>query len=100
MNIQVTKPALTWFREQFSLNGENEYIRFFARYGGCASIQNGFSLGINQDTPATIGALEEVDGIKFFVEEEDLWFFKDYNLKVKYSRKTDEIEFIYEEPTV
>ncbi|MCL7747409.1 MULTISPECIES: HesB/YadR/YfhF family protein [Halalkalibacter] len=96
MNIQITKPALQWFKEELNLKGEGEYVRFFARYGGCGSIQSGFSLGINQETPSVIGAKEEVDGITFFIEEEDLWYFKGHDLKVKYSRKNEEIDFVYE----
>ena len=97
MNIHVTKPALQWFKEELDLKGEGEYIRFFARYGGCGSIQSGFSLGISQEQPLIIGAKEEAEGITFYIEENDLWYFKGHDLKVKYSRKNDEIEFVYEE---
>ncbi|MDV2683900.1 HesB/YadR/YfhF family protein [Alkalihalophilus lindianensis] len=97
MDIQITKPALTWFKEEFNLKGEGEFIRFFARYGGCGNIQSGFSLGISQDPPDKIGSKAELDGITFFIEEKDLWYFKHLDLKVKYSRKLDEIEFVYEE---
>ncbi|BAB05971.1 HesB/YadR/YfhF family protein [Halalkalibacterium halodurans] len=95
MNIQITKPALQWFKDEFGLEG-GENIRFYARYGGCGSIQSGFSLGISQETPKEIGAKSEVDGVTFYIENEDLWYFKDLDLKVKYSRKYDEIEFVYE----
>ncbi|ARK30810.1 HesB/YadR/YfhF family protein [Halalkalibacter krulwichiae] len=98
MNIHITKPAIQWFKEEFNLNEKTEYIRFFARYGGCGSIQSGFSLGISHDTeiPSDIGVEEVVDGIHFYISEEDIWYFKGYDLKVKYSRKNDEIEFVYE----
>lgn len=99
LDIQITKPALAWFKEEFQLQGEGEYIRFFARYGGCGNIQSGFSLGISQDPPVKIGTKAEVDGIIFYIEEKDLWYFKNLDLKVKYSRKFDEIEFVYEEQT-
>ncbi|GAE35756.1 HesB/YadR/YfhF family protein [Halalkalibacter akibai] len=99
MNIQVTKPALQWFKDEFNLKEKDEYIRFFARYGGCGSIQSGFSLGIHheEEKPVSVGAREETDGIVFFIAEEDIWYFKGYDLKVKYSRKNEEIEFVYEE---
>ncbi|MFC0471826.1 HesB/YadR/YfhF family protein [Halalkalibacter kiskunsagensis] len=97
MNIQITKPALQWFKDELDIKGEGEFIRFFARYGGCGSIQSGFSLGISQEKPSIIGTKEEIDGIIFFIEEDDLWYFKGHDLKVKYSRKHDEIEFVYEE---
>ncbi|MBP3952930.1 HesB/YadR/YfhF family protein [Bacillus suaedae] len=97
MNIQITKPALQWFKDEFNLKGEGEYIRFFARYGGCGSIQSGFSLGISQESPSVVGTQVEEDGTIFFIEEKDLWYFKNQNLKVKYSRKNEEIEFVYED---
>ena len=87
MDIQITKPALKWFIDELDLKGDNEYIRFFARYGGCGSHQSGFSLGINQEDPTKIGAKLEVEGITFYIEENDLWYFKGHDLKVKYSRK-------------
>ncbi|GAF66809.1 HesB/YadR/YfhF family protein [Alkalihalobacillus trypoxylicola] len=95
MNIQVTKPAVQWFKKEFDLKGEGEYIRFFARYGGCATIQKGFSLGVAIEEPSSAGSLVEIEGLKFFVEESDLWYFNDQHLNVKYSRKLDEIEFEY-----
>ncbi|WP_017727504.1 HesB/YadR/YfhF family protein [Halalkalibacterium ligniniphilum] len=96
MNIVITKPAVQWFKDEFEIEGE-QYIRFFARYGGCGSIQSGFSLGISLDIPKEIGAKEEIDNITFYVEKEDLWYFKGYDIKVKYSRKHGEIEFVYDE---
>jgi uncharacterized protein YneR len=99
LNIQVTKPAIQWFKDEFGIKDEGEYIRFFARYGGCGSIQSGFSLGISheQEKPETMGVQEVTDGLTFYIAEEDIWYFKGYNLKVKYSRKNNEIEFVYEE---
>ncbi|WP_227936088.1 HesB/YadR/YfhF family protein [Alkalihalobacillus deserti] len=99
MNIQITKPAIQWFKDELNLKGEGEYVRFFARYGGCGSIQSGFSLGITHETetPFSIGAKEEVEGLIFVIAEEDIWYFKGYDLKVKYSRRNEEIEFVYEE---
>ncbi|WP_062047204.1 HesB/YadR/YfhF family protein [Bacillus sp. JCM 19034] len=97
MNIEVTKPAIQWFKDEFDLNKEHPYIRIFARYGGCGSLQSGFSLGISAERPNKIGAKTEVDGIIFYIEEQDLWYFDNHHLKVKYSRKHQEIEFVYEQ---
>ncbi|TSB45146.1 HesB/YadR/YfhF family protein [Alkalicoccobacillus porphyridii] len=92
MNIEVTKPAARWFKEQFEGNG-NKTIRFFARYGGCGSFQSGFSLGISQEKPEQPLASVSIDDFTFFVEEKDAWYFNQHDLKVKYSRNHDEIEF-------
>ncbi|KMK76560.1 HesB/YadR/YfhF family protein [Alkalihalobacillus pseudalcaliphilus] len=96
MEIQVSKPALQWFKKEFDLKGEGEYVRFFARYGGCGAVQSSFSLGVNLDKPVTIGAKEEVEGIIFFIEDKDIWYFDGHDLRVKYSRKHEEIQYEYE----
>ncbi|MCM2674620.1 HesB/YadR/YfhF family protein [Alkalicoccobacillus plakortidis] len=98
MNIEVTKPAVKWFKEEFN-ESEHKHIRFFARYGGCGSFQSGFSLGISQEEPENPLAKIEVDNFIFFVEEKDAWYFGQHDLKVKYSRTHDEIEFESQEVT-
>ncbi|TLS37448.1 HesB/YadR/YfhF family protein [Pseudalkalibacillus caeni] len=95
MDIKVTQPALNWFKNEMDAE-EGDSIRFFVRYGGYSTVQEGFSLGVNKEKPEEIAASETVDGIEFFVEEKDLWYFKDGNLTVKFSRKQDEISFILE----
>ncbi|GAE30911.1 HesB/YadR/YfhF family protein [Alkalihalobacillus hemicellulosilyticus] len=98
MNIEVTKPAIQWFKDEFDINSEeHSFIRIFARYGGCGSLQSGFSLGISKESPEKVGEKTEVEGITFYIEEEDLWYFDGHHLKVKYSRKNEEIEFVYEQ---
>ncbi|KGA97250.1 HesB/YadR/YfhF family protein [Alkalihalobacillus alcalophilus ATCC 27647 = CGMCC 1.3604] len=99
MDIHVSKPAIQWFKKEFNLEGNGEYVRFFARYGGCGAVQSGFSLGVSLDKPSTIGAKEEVDGLIFYVEDADLWYFDNHDLRVKYSRKFEEIEYEYEKST-
>lgn len=92
VNIEITKPALRWFKEQFD-GSEHKTIRFFARYGGCGSFQSGFSLGISQEQPDQPLAEVTIEDFRFFVEEQDAWYFNQHDLKVKYSRTNDEIEF-------
>ena len=35
------------------------------------------------------------DGITFFIEESDLWFFKGHDLSVEYNEQIDELEYRY-----
>ncbi|WP_026690915.1 HesB/YadR/YfhF family protein [Alteribacter aurantiacus] len=95
MNIKITQPALRWFQDEFDLK-EGDTIRFHARYGGCGSVQSGFSLGITKDKLTDPGATFEKDGITYGVEQKDLWYFDDKDLTVKFSRKFDEIQFLVE----
>ena len=70
-------------------------MRFFVRYGG-QSIQSGFSLGIDRNQPIHIGASTEINGVTFYVENDDLWFFEDYDLVITLNNKLNEPELLYE----
>lgn len=94
MQIEVTKRAALWFKEEM-LDHKKGYIRFYVRYGGSSPIQEGFSLGVNNEEPNEPGATFEVDGNVFYVEEEDLWYFKDHHLLVDYDKQTDGPIYIY-----
>ena len=39
-----------------------------------------------------------MDGIIFYVEESDLWYFNGHDLHVDYDEKKDELEFKYNKP--
>lgn len=95
MKLNVTEQAAQWYKDEMMLEG-NEHLRFFVRYGGCSNVQKGFSLGINKDQPSNIGVKAEVNGLTFFVEEEDLWYFDGHDLKVVFNEEASEPEFIYE----
>ncbi|GAA0371145.1 HesB/YadR/YfhF family protein [Bacillus horti] len=96
MEIKVTQPALHWFQREMDVK-EKDAVRFFARYGGCSTVQSGFSIGVNKESPKEIGAQDTVGDVLFFIEKNDLWYFDGKNLTVKYNQKLDEIEYVYEE---
>ena len=56
----------------------------------------GFSLGVNTDSPKNVGVETKVDGLTFFVEDEDLWYFDGHDLTVNYNEETKEPDFHYE----
>lgn len=66
-------------------------IRFFVRLGGCSTVQDGFSLGINKDTPKHPTTVLELKDHQFFIEDEDEWFFDQSDLTV--SVENDEIKY-------
>lgn len=94
MNINISEKAVAWYNEELDLS-PGAYLRFFVRYGG-HSIQSGFSLGITIMEPTHLGASTKINGVTFYVEEEDLWFFEDYNLMIILNEKLNEPEFLYE----
>ncbi|WLD95282.1 HesB/YadR/YfhF family protein [Alkalihalobacillus sp. AL-G] len=94
MELSITKPAVQWFKKEMGLD-QGDFIRFFARVGGCSTVQTGYSLGVSKELPMESGLSTNVDGITFFVEEKDLWYLDGHDLTVKYQRKYEEITFDY-----
>ena len=94
MNIKISKEAAAWYNNELDLI-PGTYLRFFVRYGG-QSIQSGFSLGIDRNQPTHIGSSTEINGVTFYVENQDLWFFEDYDLVITLNNKLNEPEFLYE----
>ncbi|MFD1018314.1 HesB/YadR/YfhF family protein [Thalassobacillus hwangdonensis] len=95
MNVTVTEQAAAWYKDELEIEAGTA-IRFFVRYGGVGGIQPGFSLGIKMDEPREPVADTEVNGIRFFIESEDDWYFDDHSLKVDYNEKWEEPDFHYE----
>jgi uncharacterized protein YneR len=89
MKIQISSEAAAWYKKELSLK-TGDFVRFYVRYGGFSPVQKGFSLGISSDEPDDIGAKTTEDGITFYVEEKDLWYFDEHDLVVTYHTKYDE----------
>ncbi len=92
MNIQIQHKAAAWYKNELDL-AEGQFVRFFARYGGASTIQSGFSLGISTEEPVDMGALTEQDGISFYIEEKDLWYFDGHNLLIEWNGDRNEPVF-------
>ncbi|QDP41170.1 HesB/YadR/YfhF family protein [Radiobacillus deserti] len=98
MKIEVSEKALRWFQEEVGLeNGDK--VRFFTQIYGTSPIREGYGLAFTIDSDSKEAAAHTVsDGITFFVNETDVWFFDDYNLYVDYDEAKDEVEYRYIKP--
>lgn len=94
MEIKITEDAFKWFQYEMEVI-EGEYIRFFVRFGG-SGLQPGFSLGVTKDQPYEKDALVEKDGVIYFIEESDLWYFDGHDLTVSVNAELDELNYSYE----
>ncbi|MDQ0243126.1 uncharacterized protein YneR [Bacillus fengqiuensis] len=92
MNITVSNEALQWYKEELEINS-GDMVKFFVRYGGCSTVQRGFSLGVAKQQPVLIGAQSEIEGITFYIEDQDLWYFEDNDLIVTFDETRGEPEF-------
>ncbi|MEH7393270.1 HesB/YadR/YfhF family protein [Bacillus sp. JJ1474] len=94
MKIHISDEAAAWYEDEMFLN-KGDYVRFFARYGGCSTVQQGFSLGISKDEPVNAGAETTKNGITYFIEEKDIWYFDNHDLHVEYNNKAKEPDYKY-----
>ncbi|GAX90431.1 HesB/YadR/YfhF family protein [Effusibacillus lacus] len=94
MNISITKGAVDWFKQEMDAQ-PGDSIRFFARYGGCSTVQSGFSLGVAKDTPHAVGISTVVDGMTFYMED-DLWDLNVQDLVVDFDEASGELRFSFE----
>ncbi|TXL67781.1 hypothetical protein FHP05_01820 [Cerasibacillus terrae] len=94
MNIQVNNMAAKWYKEELDMENSS-FLRYFVRYGGKGHIP-GFSLGIKQESPEYIHTSVKVNGITFFIEESDKWYFDGVDLLVDFDTKLNEPVFTYQ----
>lgn len=95
MNLIISDEAAAWYIDEMNLQ-TGDTVRFFARYGGCSTVQSGFSLGVTkEDETQNIGVQTNAKGITFYIEEKDLWYFDDHDLVVEFNLKFGEPEFKY-----
>ncbi|WP_099303238.1 HesB/YadR/YfhF family protein [Bacillus sp. Marseille-P3800] len=95
MNIYISDAAAKWFKEDFAM-GENDKIKFFSKVYGSSPVQENFALGfMAEDAPNKIAVKTEVNGVEFFVEDDDVWFFDGHDLYVDYNEAEDELTFDY-----
>ncbi|WP_027416434.1 HesB/YadR/YfhF family protein [Aneurinibacillus terranovensis] len=95
MELLVKESAVAWFKKEMDVQ-QGDALRFFVRMGGCSTVQSGFSLGVAKEPPNEAGVSVTIDGIIFFVEKEDVWYFDNTNLVVDYNPEKDEIEYTHE----
>jgi uncharacterized protein YneR len=94
MEIVISDGALKWFKNGMGLM-KGDQLRFYARIYGSSPVQKGYTLGFDKEKSINSVASTERDGILFFVEENDLWYFNGHDLHVDYHEKEDDLEFKY-----
>ncbi|WP_332645645.1 HesB/YadR/YfhF family protein [Lysinibacillus sp. 54212] len=94
MNIIVTNEALHWFKDEMEVK-QGDHIRFYARYGGSSPFHEGFSIGMNREMPHEMGVEAVIEGIHFYIEKADEWFFNEHDLYVTVNKRLDELTYEY-----
>ncbi|RHW42148.1 hypothetical protein D1B31_05795 [Neobacillus notoginsengisoli] len=89
MNLQVNDTAAQWYKEEMELKA-GTFIRFYVRYGGFSQLQSGFSLGVSVEEPVDPAVTAESEGLIFYIEEKDLWYFDERDVEVVLDKKSNE----------
>lgn len=97
MNIRISNEAAQWFIEEMDVE-TGDSIRFFARYGGSSPLHEGFSLGVIREQPDEVAVETVLDGIRYYVETRDLWYFDGHDLQVGVNRDLEELQYDYVKP--
>lgn len=96
MKVTITEKALEWFKKEVTLQ-DGMGIRFFGKVYGNTQVHDGFSVGMSVDRPEHPLFEEKMDGILFFAEETDEWFFKGLEMVVDYNEQLDEPKYLFSE---
>ncbi|MDT2737222.1 iron-sulfur cluster biosynthesis protein [Enterococcus pseudoavium] len=92
MKLAITPQAQAWFKREIE-PADGQGIKFYGKVYGKTQVHDGFSVGMSVDTPESPLIEEKVNGMMFFVEEADEWFFKGYDLIVDYDEELGEPKY-------
>lgn len=95
MEIILSTEALNWFKEEMAVKS-GDSIQFFARYGGASPLHEGFSLGVRMEDPDEAVVQTEQQGVQYYIERRDEWYFQEHNLHVNVDPTVDELIYSYE----
>lgn len=95
MQIILEDKAVQWFEEEVGIP-EGGGIRFKAKIYGSSPVNETFALQIEPTTPhSPVVEVESKNGLKFFIERDDEWFFQGHDLVVSFDEELEEPKYIY-----
>lgn len=96
MKIEVSEQAQKWFEEEVGVS-KDLGVRFLGKVYGKTEVHEGFSLGMEVAKPESPIAEATYNGITYFAEKQDEWFFSGYNLQVDYNEERHEPVYHFNE---
>lgn len=88
MHVTISKEAAILYKKEMALQ-DGDSLRLYVRIGGVGS--GGFSVGVMKDKPNQSSYIVEQEGIIFFIEEDDFWYFN--GMAIDYNEDLDYIQF-------
>ncbi|HFI0462952.1 TPA: HesB/YadR/YfhF family protein [Streptococcus suis] len=95
MKIIVSPKAAAWYKEEVGIK-PGFGIRFKSKIYANSPVNEGFGLAFDTDEPVNpIAQTTTENGILFFVEENDEWFFNQHDLQVDFNEQLKEPKYVY-----
>ncbi|AIM17333.1 MULTISPECIES: HesB/YadR/YfhF family protein [Neobacillus] len=96
MLITIDEKAVSWFAMEFDYT-KPFHIRLYPQYAGFGKKHKGYSLAFSTESPTNPAFTKEVNGIIFYFEENDLWFFEDTETHLSFNPLQNELQVTYNE---
>jgi uncharacterized protein YneR len=95
MLISIDEKAFAWFTKEFEMK-DCLSIRMFPQYAGFGQKHKEFCLGFSAETPSNANYMQEINGVTFYFEENDAWFFHDTETYLSIN-EADELQISFKE---
>lgn len=93
MILDVSPQAALWYKKELHLE-DGAYIKFFGKVYGT---RDGFSYTMHVMEPSNALEVITVEGLNFYIEKTDAWFFENIKLRVDLDDHFKEPTFYTEE---
>jgi uncharacterized protein YneR len=94
--ITIDQNAYKWFEAEFQTQ-KPFFIRLYPQYAGFGQKNKGYSLAFSLENPTIAAAKQVINGITFYVESNDTWFFDGTDVDIKYCDNNHEVFASYTE---
>lgn len=92
MEIIVTDSAQDFVKNEMLVEA-GAAVRFISRVYGKTQVHEGFSVGVNVVEPDEVLAGYEANGILYYIDKADEWFFNGYDFEVDYDEPDEAFIF-------
>lgn len=92
MKLTISDKAHHWFIDEMGLE-KGDGVRFLGKVYGKTEVHDNFSVALNVSQPNDSLVEEKIDGIIYFIEKSDDWFFSGYDFQVEYNEELDEVSY-------
>ncbi|WP_035186308.1 HesB/YadR/YfhF family protein [Alteribacter aurantiacus] len=88
MDMTISPRAALLYKQEMNLE-DSDALRLYVRVGGIGS--GGFSVGVTKELPESQEYSLEVEGITFYVSQDDEWYFD--GMEIDFNEDRGEVQF-------